>query len=222
MANTNKNLILSDISLSVRQQGIINTITPKEFVKTRPGKKGKKFTYVEGGYVVSKLNEAFSPIGWDFEIIEQGIINNDKNVPIEVWVKGKITVIDHKRGYRVSKTQYGAKTHYPENIVGDTLKSASTDCLKKCASLFGIALDIYWTQLDGEKPADKNNSEKPKVVDSKIVDQAIKLIKTKNSTAELINIKDKIEESSIYTAEHKKKLISAISIRIDVLLSNEK
>ncbi len=47
--------------------------------------------------------------------------------------------------------QNGTHQHHIENFIGDTLKSASPDCLKKCASYFGVALDIYWTQLDEEQ-----------------------------------------------------------------------
>src|SRR5574341_1870515 len=143
-------LILSQIKLAPAQKRIVLADTPPEFIKKRQGRGGKEFTYVEGGYVVAKLNEAFSPVGWEFEVLEEKVVENSGKVS-EVWVRGRLTVVDHKNGYRVSKTQYGTHQHHDGNFIGDTLKSASTDCLKKCASYFGIALDVYWTQLDDDQ-----------------------------------------------------------------------
>ena len=44
--------------------------------------------------------------------------------------------------------QYGNKDRYEAVPIGDTLKAAASDALKKCASLLGIALDVYWPELD--------------------------------------------------------------------------
>ena len=134
------------LSLMGWQMKKLYTPTPKEEIYKREGAKKRIFDYVKIGYVIKKLNEIFSPIGWDFEIIEQG------TVPKSVWVKGRLTIKDHK-GHTVTKTQYGQHKDYPEVPIGDAYKAASSDCLKKCASMLGIALDVYSRNLDqgGEK-----------------------------------------------------------------------
>ena len=102
---------------------------------------------------------------WDFEIIDEKIMHD------EVIVKGKLTC--RSNGKTIVKMQFGNKdliykteTRNDENgkpiteikygkeqpkkfksetalSIGNDLKAAATDCLKKCAAEIGIASDIY-------------------------------------------------------------------------------
>ena len=82
---------------------------------------------------------------WDFEIIEQMILHG------EAIVKGKLTC--RTNGKTIIKTQFGNKDIiYKKDMVngervplsiGNDLKAAATDALKKCAAEIGIAADIY-------------------------------------------------------------------------------
>jgi hypothetical protein len=61
------------------------------------------------------------------------------------------------------KTQFGSaevkrarKTGLPRRSIGDDLKAASSDALKKASSLLGLALDLY--RSDDEKPDQNGNS----------------------------------------------------------------
>lgn len=116
--------------------------TPKEHVYSRAGKGGQKFDYVTGSYVEKVLNFVFA-WNWDFEIVEHGILES------HIWVKGRLTVRGTKPGESISKMQFGrAEVKYLKGTkimldYGNDLKAASTDALKKCASLLGIASDIY-------------------------------------------------------------------------------
>ncbi|HDZ18833.1 hypothetical protein LCGC14_0641540 [marine sediment metagenome] len=165
---TSRAIIIRPVKLAARQRKTIAIRTPLEFIKQRKGKGGKTFRYVEGGYVVARLNEIFSPIGWDFSIIDERVEKN------EVVVRGKLMIKDYKHGYSVSKTQYGTKIRNTGVPLGDTLKAAATDCLKKCASLFGIALDVYWPDLDR---ASKGNGDEIVIGKTK---PTTKRIKTKD------------------------------------------
>jgi len=114
--------------------------TPEKYVKKRPAKGGGQWDYVSGGYVKKVLNLMFG-WDWDFEIIDEKIMHG------EVVVKGKLTC--RTNGHVVVKMQYGNKdiifkkgTTDPLSI-GNDLKSAATDALKKCAAEIGIAADIY-------------------------------------------------------------------------------
>lgn len=132
----------------INENQVINLLgnTPKEHVYTRPGKGGQKFTYVTGIYVTKALNFIFG-WNWDFEVVQHGKEGN------QIWVHGKLTVKSPDGTQTVTKSQFGRadikyikdKTRNSENMVdfGNDLKAASTDSLKKCASLLGIASDVY-------------------------------------------------------------------------------
>lgn len=115
--------------------------TPAQHIYTRPGKGGQKWSYVTGNYVEKVLNFTFG-WNWDFEIVAHGKEGD------QVWVQGKLIVKDDK-GHSITKSQFGrADIKFLKGTktaldFGNDLKSASTDALKKCASLLGIASDVY-------------------------------------------------------------------------------
>lgn len=159
MTNTQTDVVKRDeIGLAQSQWQAIGAVTPSEFIMTRPGRGGKQFSYVETGYVIDLLNKTFNGM-WDFTIDEQQIGNG------QVWVKGKLTVkfpVYNKDGSihsieSLSKTQYGGsdiKTSNGSTVdIADDLKAAGSDALKKCASLFGFAADIYWNKSKGGSPS---------------------------------------------------------------------
>lgn len=115
--------------------------TPPQHVYQRPAKGGGQWSYVTGIYIEKVLNFVFG-WNWDFEIIAHGVQGE------QVWVQGKLTVKDDA-GHSITKSQFGRadiKFKKDSKIMldfGNDLKAASTDALKKCASLLGIASDIY-------------------------------------------------------------------------------
>jgi hypothetical protein len=124
---------------------VLNKKTPAKFIKKRVGRGGKYFDYVETGFVIEQLNKAFNNM-WDFEIIDKQI-GKDK-----IWVLGKLTVkfITPFGIQTISKSQFGGSDVKKSNGVvidiGDDLKAAASDSLKKCASLLGIAKDVYFRE----------------------------------------------------------------------------
>ena len=146
----NKLALVKESDLSFVEDNILNkkqlqtllSKTPKQYVKTRPAKGGGKWEYVTGGYVKKCLNLMFG-WDWDFEIVDEKIMIEAK----EVVVKGKLTCRSGEK--TIIKTQYGNKdimfkknSEIPLSI-GNDMKSAATDALKKCASEIGVAADIY-------------------------------------------------------------------------------
>ncbi len=168
-------LIIQPVDLSPISKRVVYMPTPQQFIKQRKIRGGGIANYVETGYIIARLNEAFSPLGWDFEIVEQII------EPKEVVVKGKLTIKDYKTGYSIGKTQYGTKERYAGVPLGDTLKACASDCLKKCSSLLGIALDVYWPSLDEEKEIKK--VEKPKITEEQIYKMSVDKISKENNEA---------------------------------------
>jgi hypothetical protein len=125
--------------------------TPSKYVYTRPGKGGGNWAYVTAGYVTKCLNYIFG-WNWDYEKVSEPtvteIIKLIESKIDQVWVTGKLTVRGND-GHQIVKTQAGRAeikfrkdTRTPVDI-GNDIKSAYSDALKKCASLLGIASDIY-------------------------------------------------------------------------------
>lgn len=157
--------------------------TPQEHIYSRPGKGGGTFTYVTGAYVKKVLNFVFG-WGWDFMVEKYEIMHPEKNG--HVIVLGKLTVKDD-HGHQITKMQFGrADIKYLKGSnqmvdLGNDLKAASTDALKKCASEFGIASDVYGSQefreigkVIVEKPTAPSVPAKPVIVSpSKAVEAGI-------------------------------------------------
>src|SRR5678815_4619235 len=119
--------------------------TPEQ-IKRRQGTNGDVLDYIEGCAVIQRLNECFEA-EWIFEIQEHRAYDD------EVVVLGKLTA------QGVAKCQFGksriTKARKDNSIIslGDDLKAAATDCLKKCATLFGVGLHLYF---DAPPPARSN------------------------------------------------------------------
>ncbi len=108
----------------------------KPFPREQVSRRDDGLDYIEAPLIIQRLNEAFAA-EWAFEIEEHVILEN------EVVVLGKLTA------QGVAKTQFGSKEitrrreDQKEVSIGDDLKAAATDSLKKCATLFGVALQLY-------------------------------------------------------------------------------
>jgi recombination DNA repair RAD52 pathway protein len=131
--------------LNEAQRNIIKGETPTKYVKSRPGRGGMSFSYVEVGYVIDQLNKAFN-LAWDWDIEDQHIGKT------QVWVKGKLSVYFSPE-VKITKSSFGGsqvKKDRDGNAldVADDLKAASSDALKKAASMLGVAADIYFPQMD--------------------------------------------------------------------------
>jgi len=160
-------------SVNPRQLTSINSPTPAEVLQIRKGRGGLEYVYVKTSWVIAKLNEIFG-LGWDFEILEQTPVEIAVKLK-QIIVKGKLTAKD-KFGRTISKTQFGsAEVKFlkgcPRDIehivdIADDYKAAASDALKKCASMLGIALDVY----SGEFTPDDVKEGKPEnIVDTDVI-----------------------------------------------------
>lgn len=211
-----KALVLHEIALSSRADIIVRAETPKALIKSKPGRGGKRVTYVEGGYVINQLNAAFSPLGWEFEIVEHGTTErkNENSTEGEVWVRGKLTIIDHAKGWRVSKTQFGQHPIHTKVPIGDAYKAAGTDALKKCASMLGIALDVYWGQLDAE--GEKNAPKAPNK--DELFERAKLMVASSKNVDALFEYQEKLAtEKGKLTDAQKKEMVGIVKKRIEEL-----
>ena len=107
---------------------------PPEQVKQRETADGKVVSYVETHVVIARLNEGCDR--WSFEIVEHHVYK------AEVVVVGKLLADG------VVKMAFGGETitFHPGGkavSLADDLKAAASDALKKCASMFGVGLELY-------------------------------------------------------------------------------
>ena len=158
---------VKDNLLNTEQLNFLFAKTPEKHTYKRPGKGGQEWTYVTGVYVKKVLNLMF---GWNHNfIVEKFDINMEARQVIvlgrlEVRTGGqeivkmqfgradikfktetrkddKGNVIEELNNYDKMKPK-----RFPTNNpldLGNDLKAATTDALKKCASELGIASDVY-------------------------------------------------------------------------------
>jgi hypothetical protein len=106
-----------------------------EQIRTRPGQNGKTIAYVETHAVIARLNEV-SDFDWSFEVMRHEVLAD------EVIVLGKLTIDGiAKMAFGGSSVTRDAKGK--DVSLADDLKSAASDATKKCASLFGVGLELY-------------------------------------------------------------------------------
>jgi len=119
---------------SVRES--LETPFREDQIKSRPGNFGQQLAYVEGHAVIKRLNEALES-SWSFEIIVHRVLES------EVLVLGKLTCeLGTKMAFGGSLVTHAKETGEVVSLVGD-LKAASTDAIKKCATLLGVGLHLY-------------------------------------------------------------------------------
>lgn len=143
--------------LNKKQLQFIYKSTPPDQIYRRPAKGGGEWSYVKGSYAKKVLNLMFG-FNWSLFIDTK---EYDLNIG-QVFVVGRL-VIPLPNGQQITKTQAGRadikfKTEWIKDEVtgksvkqttdipldlGNDIKAAITDCLKKCCSELGLFSDIY-------------------------------------------------------------------------------
>lgn len=152
------------------QMRLLVNETPAYAIQKREGPHGQMLSYVKHGYVTDQLNKAFG-FDWDLvlepmangqmyalEIEEIPRIDGKTNKPLppkivrHVAVCGYLVVRIHDNKGNVKgtirKSGFGSQLWLPSIEFGDALKAAKSDLLKVCAAQVGVALDLYWNDMD--------------------------------------------------------------------------
>lgn len=141
----------NDIINQVREyvNKIRHSPTPKDRIKYRPGPKGKQLKYVDRMYMCETLDKDY-PL-WEFQLVP----NTYETLFDHVQIMGTLKVVDPTSKQVRSFTCFGQEsikrdkeTHEIENL--EYAKFAETDCLKRCASMLGIASDVYSEDIKTE------------------------------------------------------------------------
>ncbi len=127
-------------------------------IKQRQGNFGKTLDYIVGYAVIARLNDAFNA-NWSFELIDHWIMKETG----EVVVLGKLSTEGIIKMAFGSKDIAKKKDNKEIISLGDDLKAASTDALKKAATLLGVGLHLYY-----DDPAQKEKEEGPPPLPDKL------------------------------------------------------
>ncbi len=139
------------------QQTLINKGVESQYIKPRT-KGNKTYRYVEVSYIIELLNQLFGYI-WTWEVGDPQVRltgGQDKNGLEKsfVTVKGRLSVpvLDpNSNGGKyiwISKESFGSHLFAgtdPE-VQGYAYKAAASDALKKCASMLGVAKNVYMSE----------------------------------------------------------------------------
>ncbi|KKM64839.1 hypothetical protein LCGC14_1497350 [marine sediment metagenome] len=123
------------MALSQQARDVITRRLPPEKIKQRPGGGGMTFDYITPDVVIDILNEAFDH-QWDSRVFDSKREESTVIVGIELTVRSE-------DGTPVVKQQYGSCEITRGLGVGEAFKGAASDGLKKAATLFGVALELY-------------------------------------------------------------------------------
>ena len=140
----------------------------KPFDASQIKKREGKYEYLEIQDVIQRLNMVLGYDGWEFAVVEREKTDKELIVFGELRVRGEHGII--------SKMQCGRKKIiFPKGSdvpldLGNDWKSAIGDCIKKCATLFGVGLyltdeatDSFNDFSDYNRPIPKEEQpQKPK------------------------------------------------------------
>jgi hypothetical protein len=124
---------------------------PDEEIRTRKGTFGKELAYAGVHSYIARLNLAFAG-DWSFDITEHVIQDN------EVVVLGKLTAGGATKSAFGCSTITTARDSGERVSVGDDLKSAASDALKKCCTLLGLGLHLYGMDVHTPEKPEKNST----------------------------------------------------------------
>jgi hypothetical protein len=140
--------------LTQQQRSIISSEIPSNLIQKFEG-----FDYVNHFVLIELLNKAFD-YSWSWQVVDKGIeevrnykSKNYNNVSQDsqpktyyVWVQGRLTVpiVRGDQILYITKEAFGGVPCIgAAKVQSQNFKSASSDALKKAASLFGFARNIY-------------------------------------------------------------------------------
>lgn len=135
--------------LNEQQRIKLSQDLPREVVKALPGKKdrdGSPIGYVEGHYVVTRLNDVFGFDGWELTYGPLTLIDGDRPL---AYVSATLTAA----GVTRSDLGVGVAANKTPDALETALKGAYTDALKRCARFWGASFGLALYDKDKDSRA---------------------------------------------------------------------
>jgi hypothetical protein len=181
-----------------RQHTVISDmVTPKAYIKKKMG-----LDYVEIGYMKAIADKEFP--GWSWEIIKSEALGSEAYV-----VHGRLIWYDNgvmRKGDMVAAHRIQKKKGSDDFVdVGNDIKAANTDCMKKALNMYlNIADDVYRNQYEDPELSDEQikrirvladeiSADKLIEMDTLIADSKINALNYKGVIAKLERIKESDE-----------------------------
>lgn len=121
---------------------------PRDAIKQRQGGGNRRFDYVEAHSVINRLNNVLDY--WDFTIVSLTWQEDVLIAHVEMNVPG------------MGRRQHIGVQRVSQNSGEDTIKGAVSDALKKCATLYGVAIDLYGDDYEVyDEPAQESQVVRP-------------------------------------------------------------
>lgn len=226
---------VSDNMLSGGQMDFILKKTPIIHLYERPAKGGGVWTYITGAYCKKVLNFLFG-WDWDFEVVnfemnlqaKQCIVHGrlkcrtkGKEIIKEQFGRNdiafkKVPALD-KEGTQIYIPKKGGGS-YPKMIpsnepldLGNDLKGASTDALKKCASELGLFSDIYAPNEYKEIKVLPDDKAEDKGYWKKQISEQIDLCQDEGERVALIKDANDLDENKESTIEDYMKMYKRLT-----------
>lgn len=123
----------------------LNECIPRSVVSQRDGGGGRSLSYLEGWYVIDRLNKIFGPLSWSKEIVEiKEVVNKTNRGEFPAYLaKVRLTLFNSNYQGTVIKEAYGyGADKNGLNAHELAIKEAVTDALKVAAKDLGMSLGL--------------------------------------------------------------------------------
>lgn len=138
--------MMDTMGLSEQQRHMLQERLPARCVKERDGGGGRKLSYVDTFYVITRMNEVFGPAWWSYEAIPTLIWEGQVKDKYACAYRATCTL---KLGLPTSPycviTDTGSgdgRDVYPPSAHELASKEACTDALKRCCKSLGNSLGL--------------------------------------------------------------------------------
>lgn len=127
--------------------GDLSKVLAPELLKQRKGAGGIKLTYIDGFTAISLANKHFGPEGWEDTTVDKSFeCETDKSGKHKAWafVTKRVTVYfaSGTRSHDGFGSGDGSHPSLKGDAVGNALKEAETDALKRALRCFGDGLGL--------------------------------------------------------------------------------
>lgn len=143
-------------------QSELDEAIPRSAVSLRDGGRGMQLSYLEGHYVIDRLNKVFGNLMWDSEVVELIEIKGTQRptyrskvrltAMIQIGDGQYIKVVKEGIGYGSAKND-----NNPHEMA---IKEAETDGLKRAAMKFGMSTGLALYDKDQPNVAEDENEQK--------------------------------------------------------------
>lgn len=143
---------------------------PRDLIATREAAGGRKLSYLEGWYVIDRLNKVLGPGNWaysaDASHVHSGTISSRSGETNSVHYTAKVRLVVTLGDKPTEFTDYGYGDGTDKSNPGKAhelaIKEAVTDGLKRCAKNLGMSFGLALYDKSQENVDDGEDAKQPR------------------------------------------------------------